>query len=254
MTEHNSNNTIDSLPKGEDTLVIVPTFNERENLPKIIPAIQQVIPKAHILIVDDLSPDGTGEIADQLASQDKRIHVEHRNGQRGLGRAYIHGFRWALEREYEFIFEMDADFSHQPKYLPIFLEAAKQADLVIGCRYMAGGGIEGWAPHRLLISRGGNTYARFILGLPYHDLTGGFKCFRKRALETIDLNKVISNGYNFQIELTWYTHLAGMTIKEIPIIFPDRTEGTSKMNVGIFHEAMLGVVQLRWNELRKKIY
>jgi dolichol-phosphate mannosyltransferase len=240
-----------NLPQGDQTLVIVPTYNERENLPKIIPAILTIVPKAHILIVDDLSPDGTGKIADQLAEADVRIHVEHRHGQRGLGRAYIHGFKWALEREYEYIFEMDADFSHQPKYLPLFLEAARESDLVLGCRYMSGGGVEGWGPHRLLISRGGNSYARLILGLPYRDLTGGFKCFRRKALQSIDFDRVISNGYNFQIELTWYTHIAGMKITEIPIVFPDRTEGTSKMNVGIFHEAMLGVIRLRLHTFKR---
>ena len=240
------------LPLGDKTLVIVPTYNECENLPKIVPAILSILPKAHILIVDDISPDGTGDIADQLSKDDSRIYVEHRNGPRGLGRAYIHGFKWALQHDYEYIFEMDADFSHQPKYLPYFLTAAQQADLVLGCRYMPGGGIEGWGPHRLFISKGGNTYARQILGLPYKDLTGGFKCFRKRALQSIDFDRVISNGYNFQIELTWYAHLAGMKIVEIPIVFPDRTEGSSKMNAGIFHEAMLGVVRLRWKNLKSR--
>ena len=236
------------LPDGAEALIIIPTYNECKNLPQIIPAIHKILPKVHILVVDDLSPDGTGDIADRLAEHDQRIHVEHRNGPRGLGRAYLHGFRWALERKYEFIFEMDADFSHQPKYLPYFLQAAQQSDLVLGCRYMPGGGIEGWGPHRLLISRGGNTYARLVLGLPYRDLTGGFKCFRRKTLQSIDFDKVISNGYNFQIELTWYAHCAGMKITEIPIVFPDRTEGISKMNANIFHEAMLGVIKLRLNK------
>lgn len=226
-------------------LIILPTFNEKENLPLIIPAILEQLPNAHILVVDDLSPDGTGVIADQFAQKDGRIHVEHRDGPRGLGRAYLHGFRWALERDYTHIFEMDADFSHQPKYLPLFLQAAQNADVVLGCRYMPGGGIEGWGLHRLLISKGGNLYARGVLGLPYRDLTGGFKCFRRKALEAIDFQSVQSNGYNFQIEMTWFMHQAGMRFYELPILFPDRSKGVSKMSARIFHEALLGVWRLR---------
>ena len=232
-------------PTGHNSLVIVPTYNERENLPRIIPEIFQHLPDCHVLVVDDLSPDGTGELADELAAQNPKIHVEHRNGARGLGRAYIHGFEWALRRNYEYIFEMDADFSHQPYYLPLFLKKITNFDLVLGCRYMPGGGIEGWGIHRLIISKGGNWYARKVLGLPYRDLTGGFKCFRRRALQSIDFEKVKSNGYAFQIELTWYVAQAGFQIGEIPILFPDRTEGTSKMNASIFHEAFLRMLQLR---------
>ena len=236
---------MNSFLRGSNALIIIPTYNECENLPKIIPATLKELPLANVLVVDDLSPDGTGAIADELSKADPRIFVEHRSGPRGLGNAYLHGFQWALERHYEYIFEMDADFSHQPKYLPEFIKAAQKSDLVLGCRYMPGGGIEGWGPHRLLISRGGNLYARIILGLPFRDLTGGFKCFRRRALESIDFNRVRSNGYNFQIELTWYAHKAEMQICELPIVFPDRTEGTSKMSAAIFHEALLGVVRLR---------
>ena len=232
-------------PTGSGALIIIPTYNERENLPRIIPAALAQLPEAHVLVVDDLSPDGTGELADGIAAKDPRVHVEHRQGPRGLGNAYIHGFRWALEREYEFIFEMDADFSHQPQYLPLFLEAAAEADLVLGCRYMPGGGVEGWGVHRLLISRGGNLYARLVLGLPNRDLTGGFKCFRRRTLQGIDLDRVRSVGYNFQIELTWYASQAGFRIAEVPIVFPDRTMGVSKMNASIFHEALVGVWRLR---------
>lgn len=234
-------------PTGQQALIIIPTYNERDNLPKIIPAALAQLPQANILVVDDLSPDGTGKIADQLAADDRRIHVIHRDGPRGLGNAYLHGFRWALDHDYEFIFEMDADFSHQPKYLPHFLRAAESADLVLGCRYMPGGGIEGWGPHRLLISRGGNLYARLVLGLPYRDLTGGFKCFRRKALETIALDSVHCNGYGFQIELSWQVAQAGLRIAEIPIVFPDRTEGQSKMSAAIFHEAMLAVWRMRLN-------
>jgi dolichol-phosphate mannosyltransferase len=228
-------------------LVVLPTFNEKENLPRIIPAIIKALPIADILVVDDLSPDGTGEIADSFARKDPRVHVIHRDGPRGLGRAYLHGFSWALERQYTHIFEMDADFSHQPKYLPTLLQGAQEADVALGCRYMPGGGIEGWGLHRLLISRGGNAYARFVLSLPYRDLTGGFKCFHRRALEAIDFSSVRSNGYNFQIEMTWFMHLAGMSFVEIPIVFPDRAEGISKMSAAIFHEALLGVWRLRRN-------
>ena len=230
---------------GTGALVIIPTYNERENIAKIIPAVLQQLPLANILVVDDMSPDGTGEIAAKMANDDSRIHVSHRNGARGLGRAYLHGFQWALERDYEFIFEMDADFSHQPKYLPLFLRKIANADLVLGCRYMPGGGIEGWGMHRLLISYGGNLYARMVLGLPFKDLTGGFKCFRRRALAAIDFEKVKSNGYGFQIELTWYVAQAGLTIAELPIVFPDRTEGTSKMSSSIFKEALIRIWQLR---------
>ena len=234
-------------PTGQQALIIIPTYNERDNLPKIIPAALAQLPQANILVVDDLSPDGTGKIADQLAADDRRIHVIHRDGPRGLGNAYLHGFRWALDHDYEFIFEMDADFSHQPKYLPHFLRAAESADLVLGCRYMPGGGIEGWGPHRLLISRGGNLYARLVLGLPYRDVTGGFKCFGRKALETIALDSVHCNGYGFQIELSWQVAQAGLRIAEIPIVFPDRTEGQSKMSAAIFHEAMLAVWRMRLN-------
>ncbi|MEC8381044.1 MAG: polyprenol monophosphomannose synthase [Myxococcota bacterium] len=232
-------------PTGHQALIIIPTYNERENLPKIIPAALAQLPQAQVLVVDDLSPDGTGKIADQLAENDPRIHVIHRQGPRGLGNAYLHGFRWALAHGFEFIFEMDADFSHQPKYLSHFLRAAEKADLVLGCRYMAGGGIEGWGPHRLLISKGGNFYARMVLGLPYRDLTGGFKCFRRKALEAIDFDAVQCNGYGFQIELSWQVFKAGLRITEIPIVFPDRTEGQSKMSAAIFHEALIAVWRMR---------
>jgi len=231
-------------------LIVLPTYNEKENLPQIIPAIRSALPSADIVVVDDLSPDGTGAIADAFAQQDPAVHVLHRDGERGLGRAYLHGFRWALSKHYTHIFEMDADFSHQPHYLPTLLAGACEADVALGCRYMPGGGIEGWGLHRLLISKGGNAYARRVLSLPYRDLTGGFKCFSRKALEAIDFSNIRSNGYNFQIEMTWYMHLAGMSFVEIPIVFPDRTEGTSKMSAAIFHEALLGVWQLRLNKNR----
>ncbi len=227
------------------TLIIVPTYDEAENIRALLPAIHEVVPDAHVLIVDDNSPDGTGEIAEELAATDDRIHVQHRTGKLGLGTAYLHGFRWALDRDYEFVFEMDADFSHQPRFLPDFLKAAEQADLVLGCRYMPGGGTENWTWDRQLISRGGNLYARMVLGLPYTDLTGGFKCFRRRALTALDFDGVQSVGYCFQIELTWRVHKAGLRIAQVPIVFPDRTAGESKMSGDIFREAVLGVWKLR---------
>ena len=230
---------------GAGALVIVPTYNEAENIERIVPAILDAVPEAHVLIVDDLSPDGTGSLADAMAARDSRIHVEHRDGARGLGRAYLHGFQWALQRDYQFIFEMDADFSHQPRYLPDFLQAAASADLVLGCRYMDGGGIEGWGAHRLALSRGGNLYARTVLGLSQRDLTGGFKCFRRDVLEKISLSNIESVGYCFQIELTWRALRAGFSVVEIPIVFPDREAGTSKMSLAIAWEGMVGVWKMR---------
>ncbi len=228
-------------------MVVLPTFNEVENLPRIVPAILEALPEGRILVVDDLSPDGTGELADRMAAEDPRIRVCHRDGPRGLGPAYLHGFGLCLQDPTcTHIFEMDADFSHQPKYLPKLLAAAEQADLVLGCRYMPGGGVEGWAAHRRAISRLGNRYARTILGLPYSDLTGGFKCFRREVLETIDLSSVQSVGYGFQIELTWKAVQAGFTVAQVPIVFPDRTVGESKMSPRIMHEAMLGILRMRF--------
>lgn len=230
----------------DKVLIIVPTYNERENLPLLVDAIFEVQPHVEILVVDDGSPDGTGDLADGISERDERVHVMHRSGKLGLGTAYIAGFKWALERDYQRVFEMDADFSHQPKYLADFLAASEQADLVLGTRYVKGGGTEGWGPLRQLISRGGNVYARAILWLPFHDLTGGFKCFRREVLETIDLDAVQATGYAFQIELTYRAHKAGFRIKEVPIIFPDRTRGESKMSGDIVREAMINVVKLRF--------
>lgn len=229
-------------------IVVLPTFNEAENLPRIVPAILEALPGGRILVVDDLSPDGTGEIADRLAAAEPRVKVSHRSGKRGLGPAYIHGFRLCLEDPTcTHILEMDADFSHQPKYLPDLVGAAAHADLVLGCRYMPGGGIEGWAAHRRAISRIGNRYARTILGLKLRDLTGGFKCFRREVLETIDLSAIQSVGYGFQIELTWRAIQAGFRVAEVPIVFPDRTVGESKMSPKIMHEAMLGIIRMRFS-------
>ncbi len=233
-------------PTGAQTLIIVPTYNEAENIESIVAAVLAVVPEVNILILDDNSPDGTGDIADRLAAADERLFAEHREGKQGLGTAYIHGFKWALERDYERIFEMDADFSHQPRFLPDFLRCAESHDLVLGCRYMPGGGTENWPWSRQLLSRGGNLYARMVLGLPFTDLTGGFKCFRREVLQTIDMDGIQAVGYGFQIELTWRTHEAGFRIGQVPIIFPDRTAGQSKMSGAIFREAFLGVWRLRF--------
>lgn len=228
-------------------LIIIPTYNESENLPLLLAAVFDVQPDVDVLVVDDNSPDGTGDLADALAAEDSRVQVLHREGKQGLGTAYIAGFRWALERDYQRIFEMDADFSHQPKYLQNFLEASESADLVLGCRYMQGGGTEGWSALRQLISRGGNLYARAVLWLPFRDLTGGFKCFRREVLESLDLGSIRSTGYAFQIELSYRAYKRGFKIAEVPIIFPDRTRGESKMSGSIVHEAMLNVVKLRFD-------
>lgn len=235
----------DANGSSAKALVIVPTYDESENLPLLLDAIFEVEPALHVLVVDDASPDGTGEIADARAARDERVHVLHRAGKQGLGTAYIAGFRWALERDYPRVFEMDADFSHQPKYIPDFLRASDEADLVLGTRYIRGGGTEGWGPARQLISRAGNIYARTVLGLPFHDLTGGFKCFRREVLASLDLDAVRSEGYAFQIELTYRAHRKGFRIVEVPIVFPDRTRGKSKMSGNIVREAMINVLRMR---------
>lgn len=235
----------DSTETGAGALVVLPTYNEAENLPIIVPAVLSVLPLAHILVVDDQSPDGTGTLADTLSAADPRVHVLHRLGPRGLGPAYLDGFRWALQRDYIHIFEMDADGSHPPRYLPALLAAARDFDLVLGCRYMPGGGVSGWGPHRQALSRGGNLYARLVLGLPLRDLTGGFKCFRREVLETLDLDRVVSRGYGFQIELSWRAWLQGFRFGEVPILFPDRLRGESKMSPHIAWEALIGVWKLR---------
>ena len=228
-------------------LIIIPTYNERENLQRLTTEVHRIVPEAHILVVDDNSPDGTGELADGLAASDSRIAVIHRKGKLGLGTAYVKGFKYALERGYDLVFEMDADFSHRPEHLPEFLAAVQDADLVLGCRYMEGGGTEDWGWTRRMLSRGGNLYARTLLTLPYRDLTGGFKCFRREVLESIDLDSVVTEGYAFQIELTYRTHKAGFRIKETPIIFPDRTLGHSKMNRKIVVEALVRLWGIRFS-------
>ncbi len=233
-------------PLTTDSLVIIPTYNERANLGPLIEQIHRALPAADVLVVDDNSPDGTGLLAEAMAAKDKRVHVLRRPGKLGLGTAYIEGFRYALARGYDYVFEMDADFSHDPKYLPDLLGAAEATyDLVIGSRYVEGGGTTDWGVIRRFISRGGNIYAGLILGLPLSDMTGGFRCYRSRALRAIDLTKVRSNGYSFQIEMAYRVHQAGLRVGEVPIIFPDRRVGKSKMSKNIVFEALINVVKLR---------
>jgi dolichol-phosphate mannosyltransferase len=234
---------------AEPALVVVPTYNEAVNLPQIVPQILAQDPRVDVLVVDDNSPDGTGQMADQMALAEPRIHVLHRPGKGGLGKAYLAGFRWALERDYEFVFEMDADFSHDPQFLSLFLEAAKDADLVIGSRYKTGVNVINWPISRLLLSLGANQYAQWVTGLPIEDSTGGFKCFRRRVLEAIEFDQVRSNGYSFQIEMTFRAWKKGFRVVEIPIVFHDRVEGQSKMNKRIVREAIWMVWWLRLKAL-----
>lgn len=230
---------------AERALVVIPTYNERENLPQIVAAVLAQQPGVHILVVDDNSPDGTGRIADELAAADPRVHVLHRDRKDGLGRAYVAGFEWALGRDYDLVFEMDADFSHDPKSLGDFLDAVGEADVVIGSRYKRGVNVINWPMSRLLLSWFANKYAHWVTGLPLTDATGGFKCFRRRVLEAIDIDDVRSNGYAFQIEMSYRAWRKGFRILEIPIVFTDRTEGHSKMNRRIVREAVWMVWWLR---------
>ncbi len=225
-------------------LIVIPTYDEKENVRPIAEAVLKSLPESDILFVDDNSPDGTGPILDQMAAANSHIHVMHRPGKSGLGRAYICGFQWALERDYEFIFEMDADFSHDPKVLPLFLRAAEQADLVLGSRYVNGIRILNWPLRRLLLSMGAAMYVRAITGLPVTDPTGGFKCYRRRVLQAIDLSGIVSNGYSFQVEMTHTAWMKGFRVGEIPIVFEDRRSGYSKMSKAIFREALWMVWKL----------
>ena len=228
------------------TLIIIPTYNERDNLTSLHTQIHDALPAADILVVDDNSPDGTGQLADSLAAKHPYLKVLHRAGKLGLGTAYIAGFRYAIEHGYDYVFEMDADFSHDPCYLPSLLGAAVEgADVVIGSRRVPGGGTENWGLGRQLISSGGSLYARTILGLPIQDLTSGFKCFRRSVLEAIDLESVRSNGYSFQIEMTYRAIQRGFRVVEVPIVFVDRRAGQSKMSRSIFLEAMGMVWRMR---------
>ena len=234
------------------TLVIVPTYNERENLPPLAARLLALPVPVDLLVVDDNSPDRTGELADGLAGKHPQIHVLHRAEKDGLGRAYCAGFAWALARDYEFIFEMDGDFSHNPEDIPKLLEAAQGADLVLGSRYCNGIRVLNWGFDRLILSKGAAKYVQIITGMPFSDPTGGYKCFRRSALQTIELHKIRSNGYSFQIELTHKLWRQGMRIVEVPIIFTDRFQGRSKMSGKIVREAFVMVWRL-WlqNGLRR---
>lgn len=235
---------------AERALVIIPTYNEATNIGQIVPRVLEQDPRLEVLIVDDHSPDGTGAIADRLAAENPRVHVLHREGKLGLGTAYVAGFRWALERDYAYVFEMDADHSHDPKHLPAFLDAIQGADLVLGSRYLnRRATVVNWPMTRLLLSYGANIYARWVTGLKLFDLTGGFKCFRRQVLEAIDLGAVHSNGYSFQIEMSFRAWRLGFRIKEIPIVFVDRADGTSKMSGAIVREAIWVVWRLRLKAL-----
>jgi dolichol-phosphate mannosyltransferase len=234
-------------PQADGVWVILPTYNEAENLERIVGAILEHVPERRmVLIVDDNSPDGTGEIADQLAESDQAVSVLHREKKEGLGPAYLAGFRVALDAGAERIIEMDADFSHDPAYLPRLIEATENADLAIGSRYVPGGGVTEWGAVRRFISRGGSAYARLALGLRIRDLTGGFKCFRRIVLETIDLDSIEARGYAFQVETTYRAIKAGFKVVEVPIVFKDRADGTSKMSKAIVAEAMWRVPAMRF--------
>lgn len=234
-------------------LVVVPTYNESENIRRLVDQVLAADPCLEMLVVDDNSPDGTGRIIDELSSANQRVHAMHRAGKLGLGSAYREGFRWALERGYDLVFEMDADFSHDPRYLPDFLRAIQDNDLVIGSRYVSGINVVNWPMSRLLLSYGASFYTRMITGLPVKDPTGGFKCFRREVLEALDLNAIQSEGYSFQIEVNFKVWRKKFRIREIPIIFIDRHSGTSKMNRRIVIEAVWMVWWLKLQALLGRI-
>ncbi len=238
-----------SAPRPPRALVCLPTYDERENLVPVVEAILAAAP-VEVLVVDDDSPDGTGRLADELAAREPRVHVLHRTRKQGLGKAYLAAFAWALGRDYQLVLEMDADFSHDPRYLPAMLAKAEEADLVLGSRYVPGGGTENWGLGRRVLSRGGSLYARTILGVPIRDLTGGFKCFRRSVLESIDLPSVECSGYAFQIELTYRAIRKGFRVAEVPIVFVDRRVGRSKMSRRIVLEAVRKVWSIRFSGFR----
>lgn len=231
-------------------LICIPTYNEKDNLAPIVAAVFASVPDAHVLIIDDDSPDGTGAIADALSRDDERVHVLHRSGKQGLGKAYLAAFAWGLARSYELFFELDADFSHDPRYLPSFIALLdnREADVVIGSRRVPGGAVENWGPLRRFVSWGGSTYARVVLDLPVRDLTGGFNGFRRTVLEALALETVEATGYAFQIELKFRAFKRGFRLVEQPIIFPDRRVGQSKMSGRIFLEAIGMVWKMRGSE------
>ncbi len=233
------------MTQAQRALIIFPTYNEKDNIQKIVHAVLPLDLRINVLIVDDNSPDGTGDLADRLSSGHDRVHVMHREKKEGLGKAYLAGFRWAIEHKYDFIMEMDADFSHGPEYIKDFLREIQNNDLVIGSRYISGVNVINWPMSRLLLSYYANVYTRVVTGLPLRDGTGGFKCFRREVLEAINLDDVQSSGYSFQIEMSMRVWKKGFRIKEIPIIFVDRVAGSSKMSKKIMREAIWMVWALR---------
>ncbi len=238
----------------ERALVIVPTYNERENITRLIDAVLYQDPSIDVLVIDDGSPDGTGQLVDEVAAVNQRVNVIHRPSKMGLGTAYLAGFKWALQHSYAYVFEMDADFSHDPAHLPQFLTSIQEADLVLGSRYREGRvTVVNWPVGRLLLSYFANVYARIVTGLQLYDATGGFKCFRRSVLEAINLDDVRSNGYAFQIEMSFRAWRRGFRIVEIPIVFVDRTEGVSKMSKKIVREAIWMVWRLRWWAITRRV-
>lgn len=235
-----------------NVLVIVPTYNEKENIGLLIPEIKGLLPEANILVVDDNSPDGTSAYVKEIARAHEGIFVLDRPAKEGLGKAYISGFRWALAHSYQYILEMDADFSHDPKYLPDFLKAIEESDLVIGSRYVKGVNVVNWPMSRLLLSYFANIVTRIITGVPVRDCTAGFKCFRRQVLERINLDKIDSSGYSFQIEVNYMAWKNGFRIREIPIVFTDRRRGVSKMSTKIVREALILLWKLRFLSLLDK--
>lgn len=235
------------------TLIIIPTYNENKNIQPLVNEILAIESRIEILVVDDNSPDGTGEIAQKLSEQFQRVHVLHRTKKMGLGSAYIAGFKYALSKDYDLIFEMDADFSHDPKYLPDFLEKIQKYDVVIGSRYVKGVNVVNWPMHRLLLSYCANIYARAVTGLPIKDATGGYKCFRRKVLEALDLDNLSAKGYGFQIEITFKCWRKGFSLSEIPIIFVERSAGKTKMSRAIILEAIWVVWKLRLLSMLGKI-
>ena len=228
------------------SLIVVPTYNERENLPLLLEAVLKVVPaQVEILVVDDGSPDGTGKIADEWAARESRVHVLHRTGKLGLGTAYVAGFRWGLDQGFEQLIEMDADFSHDPKYLPVMLKSLESHDVAIGSRYVPGGGTVNWGLGRKVLSRGGSLYARTVLGAPIRDFTGGFNGWRRKVIEAVDVGTLRSDGYSFQIELKYRAFKKGFRWTEFPIVFADREVGKSKMNRRIVFEALARVWSFR---------
>lgn len=229
----------------EKALIIVPTYNERENIVRLLPEIKKSLPDSHVLVVDDSSPDGTAGSVKELAKSIENVHLLVRTRKEGLGRAYISGFHWALQKDYDFVFEMDADFSHDPSYLPAFIDSIQSADLVIGSRYVSGVNVVNWPMSRLLLSYFGNVGARIVAGIPVRDCTSGYKCFRRKVLESINLDRIGSSGYSFQVEMNYHVIEHGFRIVEIPIIFTDRTRGASKMSTSIVREALVLLWKLR---------